>query len=42
MRQEPKADWPRINRAIMDRWPGKTALERVKTLAWKYYEGREG
>lgn len=40
MRQEPDADWPKINRAITERWKGKTALERVKTMAWEFYEGR--
>ena len=28
-------DWPVINQAIQLRWSGKTALERVKTMAWK-------
>lgn len=37
MRQEPKtADWPRLNQAIMKRWKGKTALERVKKMAWEH------
>ena len=30
-----KADWPKVNAAIMKRWPGKSALTRIKTLAWK-------
>ena len=32
--QEPEADFGPLNRAIRDRWPGKRALERVKTMAW--------
>lgn len=36
IRQEHKtADWPRINRAITERWKGKTALERIKQMAWE-------
>jgi hypothetical protein len=35
MRQEPDADWWRINAAICRRWKGATALERVKRMAWK-------
>ena len=38
IRQEPTADWPTINAAISERWKGKTALMRVKKLAWKYVE----
>ena len=34
------ADWPRINAAIMARWKGKTALARVKEMAWKRLESR--
>jgi hypothetical protein len=41
MRQEPKADWAAINAAIVKRWKGKTALSRVKEMAWRYYEGKE-
>jgi hypothetical protein len=41
MRQEGEtADWPTINRAIMNRWKGRTSLERVKKMAWKYLEDR--
>lgn len=40
MRQEPHADWAQINKAIMERWKGKTALERVKEMAWKFYGQR--
>lgn len=36
MKQQPGADWPRINRAIQKRWKGKTALARVKEMAWKF------
>ncbi len=32
------ADWKRINRAIRERWKGRTALGRVKTMAWKFGE----
>lgn len=35
MRQEPHADWARINGAICNRWKGKSALTRVKEMAWK-------
>jgi hypothetical protein len=30
-----KADWPAINRAIQERWKGRTALKRIKEAAWK-------
>jgi hypothetical protein len=30
-----KVDWPRMNRAILSRWP--KGLERVKTAAQKWY-----
>lgn len=36
---------PDINRAIQSRWPSKTGLERVKTMAWKhidYWKQRKG
>lgn len=36
MRQEPDTDWRKINSAITRRWKGKTALGRVKEMAWKY------
>jgi hypothetical protein len=36
MRQEPNADWPRINAAILGRWKSKKALARVKEMAWKF------
>ena len=32
------APWPKINDAIGERWKGKTALNRVKELAWKQIE----
>ena len=35
------ADWPRINRAITERWKGKTALARIKRQAWDRYEGKD-
>lgn len=28
-------DWPMVNAAIKKRWPGKTALVRVKEMAWR-------
>lgn len=34
-----KADWKRINRAILDRW-SVAGLDRVKTRAWKIVEGK--
>ncbi len=34
--QGPEADWPRINAAIRKRWKGKSALGRVKRMAWGY------
>jgi hypothetical protein len=36
--QEPKADWLRINTAIRAKWGGRTALERVKRMAWRQLE----
>lgn len=33
-----KADWPRINAAIRERWRGKSALVRIKERAWKQVE----
>ena len=30
-----RADWPRINAAIKERWKGKAALDKIKKLAWK-------
>lgn len=42
LRQELQiAEWPRINQAIRDRWKGKTALTRIKKMAWKFAEGKE-
>lgn len=39
IRQEGEhADWLKINRAIMSRWKGKTALLRVKKRAWTYVQ----
>lgn len=41
IRQKPAtADWAKINSAIVARWKGKTALTRIKELAWKYVEGK--
>lgn len=41
LRQEPKtAPWENINWAIMQRWPGKSALTRIKETAWKIAEGK--
>lgn len=34
-------NWRKINRAIQDRWIGKSALERVKIMAWRVLEGLE-
>lgn len=31
------ADWAKINKAITDRWKSKSALERIKKMAWKQY-----
>jgi hypothetical protein len=40
LKQEFKtADWPRINRAISERWKSRSALERVKQMAWKFAQG---
>lgn len=39
IRQEPNADWPTINAAIRNRWKGKSALMRIKELAWKHVTG---
>lgn len=36
--QEPRADVSKINAAIQAKWKGRTALERIKTLAWKQVE----
>ena len=32
------ADWPRINGAIRNKWQGKSALGRVKKIAWRQVE----
>lgn len=32
------ANWPAINSAITARWHGKTALMRIKKMAWKCVE----
>ncbi len=29
------ADWSKINAAICAKWKGKTALSRIKEMAWK-------
>lgn len=34
-------NWRKINRAIQARWTGKSALERVKIMAWRVSEGLE-
>lgn len=34
------ADWPKINAAIRSRWKSRTALERVKRMAWGWLEWR--
>jgi hypothetical protein len=40
MRQEgDSANWPKVNRAITDKWKGRTALERIKRMAWKVLLG---
>lgn len=37
------ADYAAINAAIMQRWRGKTALTRIKEVAWKHMkEARNG
>jgi hypothetical protein len=28
-------DWPKINQSIKERWPSKSGLTRVKTMAWR-------
>lgn len=33
--QGDKADYARINRAIRERWKGKSALSRIKEEAWR-------
>ncbi len=33
------ADWHKINAAIKARWKGKSALGRVKKMAWKFAQG---
>jgi hypothetical protein len=33
LRKQGDVDWPRINRAIIERW-SRTGLERIKKLAW--------
>jgi hypothetical protein len=33
-----KADWAKVNRAIRERWKGKSALIRIKKLAWAQIE----
>lgn len=32
-------DWPKVNRAIMERW-SRSALEYIKRKAWAQAEGR--
>ena len=34
------ADWWTINEAITRRWKSKTALRRIKEMAWASLEGR--
>jgi hypothetical protein len=36
------ADWPKINAAIRAKWKGKTALMRVKEMAWKQVGAWQG
>ncbi|MCC7340723.1 MAG: hypothetical protein IT170_06530 [Bryobacterales bacterium] len=36
------ADYAAINAAIMQRWKGRTALNRIKEAAWKILEARNG
>ena len=38
----PDAPWVEINAAIRERWKGKTALWRVKKMAWDRVEVRAG
>lgn len=32
-------DWSRVNAAIVSRWKGKSALMRIKKMAWKLVDG---
>lgn len=34
MQERDSADWPKVNAAIRERWKGKSALNRIKKLAW--------
>ena len=34
IRQEAQLDWPKVNKAIIDRW-GPPALKWIKSRAWK-------
>lgn len=34
----PNTEWGDVNSAIAKRWPSKSGLVRVKTMAWKIYE----
>ena len=33
-----KADWPKINQAIRERWRSPTALVRIKEAAWQHVD----
>lgn len=33
----PCGGWRKINTAIANRWPSKSGLARVKTMAWKIH-----
>ena len=35
-----RPDWPRINKAIIEKW-GLVGLEAVKKRAWRLIEGKE-
>lgn len=35
-----KADYTAINTAICAKWKGKSALEKIKTRAWDYFNGK--
>jgi hypothetical protein len=40
LRASTQPDWARINKAILAKF-GKTGLNRIKTRAWRLYEGKE-
>lgn len=39
LRSSEEIDWPKVNKAIMDRW-SLSALKYIKERAWKLHEGR--